>query len=330
MPRRPALRSTHPASTPSARRAARRTPLALAAPALLVTILLTACSQAPAVPKMTPADTSGATPMFGAYVYGGVWSGMEPIVEIESALGRQLDVVHWFMPFDHPYPPSLVDGVLTDGRVPMISLEPARGDLAAIAAGRHDDHLRAWARGVRDAPGPVYLRPFPEMNGDWTPWNGDPDTLVTAWRRIATLFAREHAHNVRWVFSPNVTDEPRTHANRMERYYPGHDVVDILALDGYNWGDTRPWSRWTPFEDVFRHGYDRIAQIGPQPIWFAEIASAETGGDKAAWVTDMFQTAESAFPRLQALVWFDEHKEADWRITSHHDVLHAFRTALVR
>jgi beta-mannanase len=166
------------------------------------------------------------------------------------------------------------------------------------------------------------------MNGDWVPWNGDPTTLRAAWRHIATLFHHEGAHNVRWVFSPNVTDEPRTDTNRMERYYPGHDVVDVLALDGYNWGTTRPWSHWTPFHDLFRAGYDRIAQLGPHPIWFAELASAETGGDKAAWVTDMFHTAPHAFPRLQALIWFDEHKEADWRITSTPTVTDAFRHGL--
>ncbi|MFO8148654.1 MAG: hypothetical protein R6T93_00005, partial [Trueperaceae bacterium] len=132
----------------------------------------------------------------------------------------------------------------------------------------------------------------------------------------------------RWVFSPNVTDEPRTTDNRMERYYPGDDVVDILALDGYNWGTKRDWSTWTPFQDVFRQGYDRIAALGPQPIWFAEIASAEAGGDKSAWITDMFATASDAFPRLEALIWFDEDKEADWRIASRPEVLAAFREAL--
>jgi beta-mannanase len=130
------------------------------------------------------------------------------------------------------------------------------------------------------------------------------------------------------VFSPNVTDEPRTDANRMERYYPGDDVVDVLALDGYNWGTVRGWSTWTSFEDVFRGGYDRIARIGSQPIWFAEVASAEAGGDKPAWVADMFAGAEAAFPRLEALIWFDERKEADWRIASRPEVVAAFRSAL--
>ena len=306
----------------------------LAAWTLLTASLLAACSQQPLsapvpVPAPAPSASIAAGPRFGTYTYGGVWSGIGPVLEVEDALGRRLDVVHWFMGFDDAYEPDLVNSVLDGGRAPMISWEPTHATVAAIASGAHDAYLRDWARGLRDAGGAVYLRPFPEMNGNWAPWNGDPDTLIAAWRRMAAIFDAEGATNVRWVFSPNVTDEPRTDANRMERYYPGDDVVDVLALDGYNWGDTRDWSTWTSFEDVFRAGYDRIAHIGPQPIWFAEVASAEAGGDKAAWVADMFASAETAFPRLEALVWFDERKEADWRIASRPEVLDAFRAALV-
>jgi len=45
-------------------------------------------------------------------------------------------------------------------------------------------------------------------------------------------------------------------------------------------------------------------------------------------VREMFATAGSAFPRLEALIWFDEHKEADWRIASRPEVVSAFREAL--
>lgn len=264
--------------------------------------------------------------LFGAFTYGGVWSGMEPVLALESQLGRRLDIVHWFTSWDDAYYPHMVEAVMEDGRAPLISWQSTGRTVGDIADGLHDDYVRSWALGVAEADGLVYLRPFPEMNGEWTPWNGEPEQLRRAWRRIAQLFEFEGADNVRWVFSPNVTDEPRTELNRMENYYPGDDVVDVLALDGYNWGSTRDWSSWTSFDDVFRGGYERIEKIGSQPVWFAELASASEGGDKAAWVRDMF--ASTAFPRLEALVWFDEDKEADWRVTSAPDVVEAFRGGL--
>lgn len=263
--------------------------------------------------------------MLGAFTYGGIWRGIEPVLQLEADLGRRLDVVHWFTNWSQPYFPEMVVMASAAGRKPLISWQPHEQSIADIAAGVYDDYIWSWADGVRESGVIVYLRPFPEMNGDWVPWNGQPALFKAAWRRMAAIFDLAGAGNVRWVFSPNVTDSPRTADNRLELYYPGPDVVDVLALDGYNWGTTRPWTVWRSFEEVFREGYDRVAALGDQGIWFAEMASSPEGGDKAAWVSDML--ASTAFPRVEALIWFDEHKEADWRMVADDDVALAFRAS---
>ncbi len=319
---------------------AKRGRCGLATVALILSImLLSACSandaelvamqdrtpQAPESPLTQ--QTLGSTAMFGAFTYGGVWQGMEPVLELETKLGRRLDIVHWFTNWENPYFPELVEAASQGGRLPMISWQPHRQSVADIAAGRYDAYMRDWALGAATAPGLVYVRPFPEMNGNWTSWNGDTSTFRAAWRRMVNIFEEAGAVNVRWVFSPNVTDEPRTEANRMEHYYPGHEYVDVLALDGYNWGDANVhYPAWRSFTEVFEVGYERITALGEQPVWIAEFASSDEGGDKAEWVREMFATP--GFDRIEALVWFDEDKEADWRITSGADVLHAFQAAL--
>jgi hypothetical protein len=80
----------------------------------------------------------------------------------------------------------------------------------------------------------------------------------------------------------------------MERYYPGHDVVDVLALSGYNWGTTRPYIGWRSFEEIFDTAYERLTALGPN-VWIAEVASSEEGGEKAAWIREML--GSTAFPR---------------------------------
>ncbi len=294
-------------------------------------LILCACSgqvsgPAPSEGGLDLAASAPEVRLFGAFTYGGVWSGMEPVLRLEATLGRRLDVVHWFSSWDNAFYPAMVEAVAAGGRAPLISWQPMRQDVRGIADGAYDDYVRGWAQGVAAASVPVFIRPFPEMNGDWVPWNGDPEALRKAWRRMAAIFAEEGAENVRWVFGANVTDEPRGEANRMELYYPGHDVVDVLAMSGFNWGETRPSIGWRSFEQVFERGYERLAALGPQHVWLAEIASSDEGGDKAAWVRDMFLS--DAFPRLEAIVWFDEDKEADWRITSSAEVVDAFRAAL--
>ncbi|MFO7546846.1 MAG: hypothetical protein R6W77_15235, partial [Trueperaceae bacterium] len=127
-------------------------------------------------------DTLAHTALFGAFTYGGVWQGMEPVLELESELGRRLDIVHWFTSWDHPLFPEMVEDASRGGRIPLISWQPHDQSVQAIAAGHHDDYVRTWARAAATANGTIYLRPFPEMNGNWTPWNGDPTALRNAWR----------------------------------------------------------------------------------------------------------------------------------------------------
>ena len=301
-----------------------------------------------ALPNMASADPGGTTKhastptlvvddaglplahrvMVGAFTYGGVWQGMDPVLDLEAQLGQRLDVVHWFTNWRNEAYPEMVVAVAAAGRYPLISWQPHRVSMKEIAAGDRDEYIRRWAVDLASTGVPVYLRPFPEMNGDWVPWNGDPKTFRAAWRRIVAIFDFEGADNVRWVFSPNVTDSPRVESNRMELYYPGDDVVDVLALDGYNWGTTRPWTAWRSFEEVFASGYDRITALGEQPVWFAEMSTSAEGGDKAAWVEAMLESP--SFSRLEAIVWFDEHKEADWRMVADEDVADAFRRGLRR
>ena len=242
---------------------------------LLVALLISACaaqeSEHVARLEAQRQEALGATALFGAFTYGGVWSGMEPVYELEAHIGRRLDIVHWFSSWDAPYYPELVRRASEGGRLPMISWQPDNQSMSDIARGRHDAYIRSWARGAATTEGPVYVRPFAEMNGDWVPWYGDNATFRRAWRRVVDIFDEEGADNVRWVFSPNVTDWPVTPENSMEAYYPGHEYVDVLALDGYNWGDTKPNLGWQSFATVFREGYERIA--------FFEIYAQTVGGE---------------------------------------------------
>lgn len=259
----------------------------------------------------------------GAYIKGATWN-KTLLHELEDSLGHEFNIIQWFTSWPAPYEPYIVNRVLDLERKPLITWQSNSQSLDQILAGNYDAYIRSWAKGVKKAKGEVYLRIFPEMNGDWTNWHGEPEKLVKAWKHIVTIFRQENAHNVRWVWSPNITDEPATARNQMEFYYPGDDYVDILGLDGFNWGTVRPWTAWKSFEETFEVPYKRITALGNQPLWLAEIASTEKGGDKAAWITDMLNS--TSFPQIDALIWFNEVKETDWRIESSYASEAAFKT----
>lgn len=277
---------------------------------------------------------------FGIYAPRSPEQGIATTEGLEQRLGHRVSIVNWYQHWGGWAPEfnaTWVDNVVRSGRIPLLTWEPwapAGTDqpeyaLERIAGGAFDGYVRGWARAVAAYGETIYLRPMHEMNGDWYPWGGtvndnSPARYVAAWKRIWKIFAREGATNVRWVWSPNHADVPATPGNAFERYYPGERYVDVLALDGYNWGSEFPqYGGWRSFDTVFGCAYRRIGELGPQPIWIAETASAPEGGDKAAWVQDMFAAAKR-YPRLQAVVWFHADKERDWRATSSRRVARAF------
>ncbi len=279
---------------------------------------------------------AGPQPLFGAFTRDAPYGGNVDAVEsLQSALRRRVDIVNWFQNWSaHPgtdwvsqVQPGVLGAVTGSGRAPLLTWEPwdpaagadqPRFRLRRIVAGDFDAYIAGWADALRDSGHEVYLRPMHEFNGDWYPWGagvGDntPDLYVAAWRHLHDIFAAHGASNVRWVWCPVPHSVPDTPQNALERYYPGAAYVDVLSLDGYNWGSDKPeYGGWQSFSQIFKGAYDRLAALGPQPIWFAEVGSAARGGDKAAWVRDMWSTA-THWPRLRALVWFDQDKEEDWR-----------------
>ncbi len=200
---------------------------------------------------------------------------------------------------------------------------------ASIAAGDHDAYIRELGTALAKWGGPVSLRYAHEMNGDWYPWadgvNGNaPGSYAAAWRHVHDAVVAQGATNVRWVWTPNV---PYTGSTSLAGLYPGAGYVDVVGLDGYNWGSVAG-QRGTAPSDLFGFGLERLRAVAPgKPIIIAETASSEVGGSKAEWDTDLVAFLQ-AQPDVVAFVWFDMDKEADWRIGSSAASATALRDAL--
>src|SRR5690606_22644377 len=149
--------------------------------------------------------------------------------------------------------------------------------LDSILAGRWDKYFRNFARDARAERQIIYYRFGYEMNGDWMVWGEQPEKFVKAWRRAWKIFKEEKAHNVRWVFSPNVIWGDRTVKSDIVPYYPGDKFVDVVGLDGYNFGDLHSRNHnWKSFTDVFQVSLDGLKRHFPnKPLWITEIGCAE-------------------------------------------------------
>lgn len=201
---------------------------------------------------------------------------------------------------------------------------------AVIANGDFDAYINSWAYRLAAYGGPVYIRMFHELNASWYPWcagvNGNtPEDLKAAWRHVHDLFVAAGAANVRWMWCPDAAPGNVP----LPDLYPGDDVVDWIALDGYNWGTNREGSTWRSFPDIFDVAYRALTVMTGKPLAIAETACSEQGGDKAAWITDTFAMLPESYPRIRAISWFNEAvPDGDWPIYTSTRSLAAFRAAI--
>jgi mannan endo-1,4-beta-mannosidase len=95
----------------------------------------------------------------------------------------------------------------------------------------------AWfLRQLRDAGVPVIWRPYHEMNGGWFWWGKKrgPSGYVRLYRMLFERLSAFHGiNNLIWVFNAN---ELNANVDPYRDFYPGDDVVDILATDVYRMG----------------------------------------------------------------------------------------------
>lgn len=218
--------------------------------------------------------------------------------------------------------------------IPVISLEISQwgrgadtGYLEEVARGEFDDFFRQWAREAKACDLPFILRFGFEMNGDWFPWGSQPKTFVVAWRRVHQIFKAQDCRNVKWMFSPNVLWDKRTPEKDLYNYYPGAAYVDMIGLDGYNFGDNHSkWHRWQGYEEVFEKTIQACQTFG-KPLILSEVGCADDPR-KAAWMRD-FLTKVTRDARIEGFIYFNHHNprkgEPNWRVDSDAGTLKIFR-----
>jgi hypothetical protein len=271
---------------------------------------------------------------FGAWTPGSPFGGsLAATSSLQHSIERRVQIVSWYQDWSVDAShfrwnvKKAVRSIRRSHRTPMLTWEPYRAGALesdpydAILSGAWDNYIRWWAHKVGKLHKPVYVRLAHEMNGTWYSWGGplgtnSPGKFRAMWHRVVDIARGAGGTNIRWVWCPLTEDVPNTRRNRFERYYPGRGYVDVLALDGYNWGAGTPeFGGWRTFPKIFAKPYKRLRRIGPQPIWIAEVGSASDGGNKAAWVRRMWRVA-SRWDRLKAIVWFNEDKARDWSTAS--------------
>ena len=176
-----------------------------------------------------------------------------------------------------------------------------------IISGAYDQYLISFAQEAKSWRRPLIIRLAHEMNLVRYHWGvertdygpSSPEIYRGLYRHVVDLFRCHNADNILWAFCPNAESQPHpkwdqeASWNQARHYYPGDDYVDLMGMDGYNWGTTQTeaqhgWnSRWQTFEEIFQPVYDDLRSISKtKPLVVFETACATRGGDKSQWIRE--------------------------------------------
>lgn len=202
-------------------------------------------------------------------------------------------------------------------------------DLLTPGSGIHErwksqvDVIAWFLKQLREAGVPVLWRPYHEMNGDWFWWgkkDGDPGYAALYRMLFERLTEFHKLNNLLWVFDANEVQERE---GPYASFYPGDDVVDILAADVYMGG----------FDE--RNYEQLLALAGRKPIALGEVGSMPSreilraqprwawfmhwGDPMSLW--EQRQAVKEFFEAEETLAWEDLPWVKNNRPRIHHPVL---------
>lgn len=223
------------------------------------------------------------------------------------------------------WPKSSLENIWQIGAVPSITWEPMyyiRDKRIIIPSkeildGKYDGYILEFAKSIKEFAKPVIIRFGHEMNLVEYRWGeqdesnygkGSPENYKKIFQYVVDKFRKVSADNALWAFCPNVDSIPNETWNLASNYYPGDAYVDLLGMDGYDWGNP---SR--PFKDIFLPLFQQIKAISPgKPIFIFETAIERSAAERTNWIKEAI-TASIEW-QIKGLVWFQANKEKDWRI----------------
>lgn len=312
----------------------------------------------------TPSQAQSLEPPPAGFYYHGVYPGGKTGAEdditpadvesYEQTVGRKVAWIYfsnnWYR--SRAFPLTTATWIRERGAIPFIRLMLRSTDenptpdptftLESITKGDFDADLKTWGEAARDFATPVIVEWGTEMNGYWFPWNAKwngreegAERFRQAYRHIVETI---NAPNITWVFHVNADDDPLQPWNRLERYYPGDDVVDWLGVSVYS-AQSPLDDYWTDPIEQLDAVIPRLEKLADKPIFLLEFGATTNSplGSASDWANSLLTPLlDNRWPSIRGFSWWNETwqnddnpaHDTDMRVQSDRQLADVFRNHL--
>jgi hypothetical protein len=190
------------------------------------------------------------------------------------------------------------------GAIPHLAWEPKK-----LTDVKDDEYLREFAKACGELKWPIFLRYASEMNGKWTPYNGNPSLYREKFRLVHRVF-KQYAPQVATVWCVNSV--PR---EGIPAYYPGDDACDWVGINVYSvpFYDNNPKN--PAFLDSPLALVDPIYKLfkDKKPMAICEYAASQMAAvDKVKRpefaiekMSILYSALPRLYPRIKMINWFN-------------------------
>jgi hypothetical protein len=256
--------------------------------------------------------------------------------EFERVTGKKHGSLFCYLEYGKPFPYRWAERLRDAGVAPHIAWEPR-----SLARVQEDAYLTRFADQVARLDAPIFLRFAGEMNGEWTPYHGDPALYRQRFRLVYRVIHRR-APKAALIWCVNSVPE-----TGIEAYYPGDDAVDWVGVNLYNvlYFDnvrSRPADHVHP-ADLLQGIYRRYA--ARKPIALCEYAASHLAAVDprprpefaATRMAQLYASLPRLFPRVKLVDWYDcdnlrharpDRQLNDYSLTDEPRILEAYRRSV--
>jgi mannan endo-1,4-beta-mannosidase len=235
----------------------------------------------------------------------GVPDSYAGVTSFTSATGASPDLVMYYSGWYVPFPERFAATAANKGAVPLVQMDPDKISISAIASGKYDGYLSAYAEAVRMYRHPVIISFGHEMNGNWYSWayqHASPAAFVKAWQHIVSLFRALGAGNVTWLWTVNIINNNQSgQIPDPAPWWPGGSYVNWVGIDGYY---LKPSWQFAP---LFGPTIRAVRALTNAPILIAETGATPTAGQPGK-IADLFAGIQAY--GLLGFVWFNTTNKA--------------------
>jgi hypothetical protein len=264
------------------------------------------------------------------------WQTHRDPEEFEARTGKQHASYFCYLRYGQPFPARWAGRLRDRGIIPHIAWEPR-----SLAEVNGDRTLHRFADALARFNAPIFIRFAGEMNGEWTPYHGDPALYRQKFRLVYRVLTQRAPRTALIWCVNNIPDAP------IDAYYPGDDAVDWVGVNMYNvlYFDNdraRPADGVHP-ADLLHAVYRRYALRKPIALCeyaASHLAAVDPRPQPEFAVTRMRQLYAALprlFPRVKLVDWFDcnnlrharpDRQLNDYSLTSDDRILQAYRDAV--